>query len=284
MGVNLEGRRLRRQFQREPVSGWSRIPDTQGIDHPLRIHTLGRFSIQVDGAALAVGRQPARQHRPLELLQVLIALGGRDVDIELLSHALWPDTDGDLARNTFEVTLHRLRRLLGIRELLQLSDRRLTLNSSLAWVDAWAFERLANHAERLLPRSGDPVIQQQLARVGERLLALYQGNFLDREASRAWSLTLRERLRSKLLRHITDTGSVWERSGDWQRAINYYRRGLEIDPLTESLYQRLMICYRETGHLGDAMATFRRCEHVLESQFGIAPSAATLELQASLRP
>lgn len=282
MGINLESDRLRRQFQRQPVSGWSRTPDTRVPEHPVRIHTLGRFSIQLHGQAV-YGRH-VRQHRPVELLQALIALGGRDVGVEVLSHALWPDADGDLARNTFEVTLHRLRRLFGLNGLLQLHDHRLTLDSNLAWVDAWSFERLANHAERLLPRSAEPVIQQQLARIGERLMALYQGNFLDREPGRTWSLTLRERLRSKLLRHIVATGQVWERAGEWQRAIGYYLKGLEIDPLTEVLYQRLMVCYRDTGHLGDALATYRRCEQLLHTQFAVKPSASTLALRASLTP
>jgi DNA-binding SARP family transcriptional activator len=282
MGINLESDNLRRQFQRQPISGWSRAPDTRVPDQPVRIHTLGRFSIQLYGQAV-YGRH-VRQHRPVELLQALIALGGRDVGIELISHALWPDADGDLARSSFEVTLHRLRRLFGISDLLQLQDRRLTLNSNFAWVDAWSFERLVNHTERLLPHADDPMIQRQLGRVGERLLNLYQGNFLDREPGRAWSLSLRERLRSKLLRHIIATGQLWERTGEWQRAIGYYRKGLEIDPLTEVLYQRLMICHRETGHLGDALATYERCEQVLYQQFSIRPSASTLALRATLTP
>jgi DNA-binding SARP family transcriptional activator len=281
MGVNLESGNLRRRYQRQPVSGWSRSPDIAGENPPLRIYTLGRFSIQLNGHA--VSAKQSRQHRPLELLQALIALGGRDVAVGVLTQALWPDADGDLAQNTFDVTLHRLRRMLEINDLLLLNDHRLTLNSHLAWVDVWTFERLINHAERLLPRAGDQVVMRQLARVSERLLTLYQGNFLDREAGNAWSLTLRERLRSKLLRHILDNGQVWEQLGEWERAIRFYRKGLEIDPLTEALYQRLMICFRETGQRGDALAIFHRCQAILHRVFQIAPSPTTLALYASLK-
>ena len=281
MGVNLEGRNLRSRYQRQPVSGWSRIPERATEDHPVRIYTLGRFSIQLHG--VAASSKHVHQHRPIELLQALIALGGRDVGIEVLSQALWPDADGDLAKNTFDVTLHRLRRLFGVKNLLLLCDHRLTLNSDLAWVDVWSFERLVNHAERLLPRTDEPVVMRQLARVGERLVTLYQGNFLEREGSNAWSLKLRERLRSKLLRHLLDNGQVWERLGEWDPAIRLYRKGLEIDPLTETLYQRLMICYRETGQRGDALAVFQRCQEILARQFHIAPSSKTLDLYSSLK-
>jgi len=242
---------------------------------------LGRFSVQLHHETVAL--QQTRQHRPLELLQALIALGGRGVSTELLSQALWPDADGDAASNTFDVTLYRLRRLLDIRDLVLLRDHRLTLNGDLAWVDAWTFERLVNHAERLLTRANDPDILRQIARVGARLMTLYQGGFLDREVGNTWSLTLRERLRSKLLRHILEVGRVWERIGEWQRAVRTYRKGLEIDPLTEVLYQRLIICYRQTGHLSDAIGVYHRCRDILDQHFQIQPSAETLELYSSLK-
>jgi len=282
MGVNLESGSLRWRFQREPVSGWSRSPTGLAGDHPVRVYTLGRFSVQVCGNALI--HKQSRQQRPLELLQALIAFGGRDVGVELLCQALWPDADGDLAKNTFDVTLHRLRRLFGNNELFLLRDHRLTLNSQLAWVDAWLFERLVNHAERLLPRTGEPLVIRQLDRVNERLLTLYHGNFLERESANAWSLTMRERLRSKLLRHILDHGRIWEPLGEWERAVRFYRKGLEIDPLTEALYQRLIICYRELGHRGDALAMYHRCEDMLASQFQIEPSPTTRALYTSLKP
>ena len=281
MGINLESRQIQRLYQRQPVSNWSRSPAGRSADQAVRIHTLGRFSVQVYHQPLVP--LPTRRQRPFEMLQALIACGGRDVHAEILSQALWPDTDGDNAQNAFDVTLHRLRRAFDIENLFLLSDRRLTLNSSLAWVDAWAFERLVNHSERLLRHAGKPVIGTQVARCSERLLNLYQGDFLEREATHPWMLTLRERLRSKLLRHLLDAGQVWERAGEWDRSIRFYQRALEIEPLTELLYQRLMICYRETDRIADALTTFRRCQTVLANQFQIAPSKPTRDLYLSLK-
>jgi DNA-binding SARP family transcriptional activator len=282
MGVNLEGRHLRRLHQREPVSGRGRQPDDSFGERPVRIYTLGRFSVQFLGDNLS-GFQ-SRQHRPLELLQILIALGGRNVGIGVICQALWPDADGDLAENSFDVTLHRLRRMFGVRDLLLVEDHRLTLNSSLTWVDAWMFERLVNYAERLIPCSDDPLVMRQLARASERLMLLYQGNFLEREGTAAWSLTLRERLRSKLLRHILDLGRTWEASDDLERAVRLYRKGLEIDPLIEGFYQQLMVCLGKSGRRAEAIAVFRQCREVLDSQLHIQPSKRTLSLYHSLTP
>ena len=86
------------------------------------------------------------QHKPIEMLKALIALGGRDVGETRLSEALWPDTDGDVAHSAFSVTLHRLRKMIG-HSALQLNDSRLSLNPDMCWVDVWACEQLLNQTE-----------------------------------------------------------------------------------------------------------------------------------------
>jgi len=208
---------------------------------------------------------------------------GRDGRLDLPDDDLPVLVNGQPVVTAFDVTLHRLRHLFDIKELFILRDRRLTLNSNLAWVDAWTFERLVNHSERLLHLVSDPMIGRQVARCSERLLNLYQGAFLEREAGNTWTLTLRERLRSKLLRHMLDAGLSWEQDGNWDRAIRFYRKGLEVDPLTEELYQRLIIAYRATGRRAEAMRTFHRCRLILADQFQITPSQQTLELYHSLK-
>jgi len=281
MGINLEGRHIQRLHQRHPVSGWSREPAEQHHEPPVRVHTLGRFAVQAHRQPVTLTRK--RQHKPFELLQVLIALGGRDVHSETLAAALWPETDGDKAQNTFDVTLHRLRRVFGMKELFLLNDRRLTLNSQMAWVDVWAFERTINHCERLLARSADPAVLRQLSRYSERLLTLYQSAFLEREAVRPWMLSLRERLRSKLLRHILDAGKVWQNHNEWAQAIRLYQKGLEIEPVGETLYQHLIVCYRDTGNLAEALNAFHQCRRQLAVQLQIQPSLRTFTLYQSLR-
>ena len=277
MGTNLLGHTTP---QLDQLHSWRKLHSDACDEQPVRIYTLGRFSIQSNHQPIK--RPPSRNQRPIELLQALIAFGGREVHEEILSQALWPDADGDNARTAFEVTLHRLRRIFGIDNLFIIRDRRLTLNNSLAWADVWEFEQLINHGERLLIQAKGQAIVRPLRDCSDRLLHIYQGSFLEREPTRAWALTLRERLRSKLLRHILDVGQIWERAGDWQAATRVYRKGLEIDPLTESFYQRLMICFRESGQIAEALAIFHQCKKVLDEYFQVAPSGKTLDLSTSL--
>src|SRR5271169_6305787 len=74
------------------------------------LYTLGQFKIEVDRKPLHL---QTKGHKPLQLLKVLIALGGQTVAIDQLTESLWPDSDGDRAYGAFTVTLRRLRELIG---------------------------------------------------------------------------------------------------------------------------------------------------------------------------
>ncbi len=122
-------------------------PDEQR-NYPLHVYTLGRFSVSRGLKPIRFARKA--QHRPLELLKVLVALGGREVATDQLAAALWPESEGDEAYNAFEITLHRLRKLAGVEKALVLSNGLLTLDNQLCWVDVWAFEQITGLAETLL--------------------------------------------------------------------------------------------------------------------------------------
>jgi DNA-binding SARP family transcriptional activator len=273
--------RLDRLSQDQQVRNWGQLHENPAADVPVRIHTLGRFGIQLNDSAISLAQ--GRKQRPFEMLKALLAFGGREVHAELLSQALWPDADGDEAQNSFDVTLYRLRRIFGVKDLFIVQDRRLTLNNEHAWVDAWEFEKLVNHGERLLNHSYAADIADELAANSERLLHLYQGPFLEREAMNGWTLGLRERLRSKLLRYILDTGHVWENRDDWDIAIRLYRKGLEIDPCIETFYQRMMICYKASARIAEALATYHHCSDILQNHLKISPCPETRALYEALR-
>ncbi|MEE9303903.1 MAG: bacterial transcriptional activator domain-containing protein [Thiotrichaceae bacterium] len=246
----------------------------------VRVHTLGRFSIQIDGQPLLAAR--LRQQKPLELLQVLIAFGGRDVSADLISSSLWPDADGDDAANAFDVTLHRARRILGYKDAIIANGGRYSINNDRVWVDAWVFERLLNQVDRALMLSKGKAVSRRVEQLLNRALMLYQGAFLSREQIKPWNLSLRERLRSKLLRSILEVGRIAENNSHWYSAIPLYNKGLEIETFAETLYQRLMICYRQSGHKAEALAVYQRCRSNLSNGLCIAPSQETEKIRTSL--
>jgi len=252
-------------------------PDEQR-NYPLQIFTLGRFSVARGIEQIRFARKA--QHRPLQLLKALIALGGREVGSDRLGMALWPESEGDTAYNAFEITLHRLRKLIGVEKALVLSNGLLTLNNQLCWVDIWAFEQAAGHAETLLI-SPHPS-PDELASISSRVVTLYHGHFLGRETPEPWSISLRERLRSKFLRHLLDLARHWEKIGRHEAAIQCYLKGLETDDLAEIFYQRLMVCYQQLGRKSEALAIYRRCRTTLSLILSISPSPATETIRRRL--
>ena len=121
-------------------------PDLEQWPWPVKVYTLGRFGLLVDDRPVEFGRKV--QQKPLALLKALVALGGREVPEAKLTEFLWPEADGDLAHNSFEVALSRLRKLLGTDEALTLKEGRLSLSNRQCWVDVWAFARSLGQAEK----------------------------------------------------------------------------------------------------------------------------------------
>lgn len=241
---------------------------------PLKIYTLGGFAIHKnDQIVRFTGKSP---RKPLELLKALIAFGGNDVNQATLIEALWPELDGDNAQQAFETALYRLRKLLGEEAPLLLKDGRLTLDAPFVWVDSWTLERSVDALRSALENSRAALVDLERG-----VHALYRGHFLPQETA-PWALARREQLRSRFLHTLEHLGRHYEERADWNHAIRSYQRGLEIEPLAETLYYRLMCCYRSLDQPAEALAIYRRCRHALSTLLGIAPSRETEALRAAL--
>lgn len=241
---------------------------------PLKVHTFGRFAVEVGGVLLA---SPGRsQRKPLELLKALLALAdrGRAVSSGRLIQALWPDATGDMARQALRTTLHRLRRIIGP-DVVIATDGHLGLDAGQVWVDLWAFEEVVAEAEREDgDRDGTPVL--------ERVLGLYDGPFLAQEDA-AWAVGTRERMAGRLGRLLTRKGLALLDVGDHAGAVKVYERAVELDPLSERYYRGLMAAHAAGGQTADALAAYLRCRTVLAKRLGVLPSKETEALHAAVR-
>ena len=264
-------KRLIRQHRLVPLA--PHVPNWPWL---VRIYTLGRFSVVCGDQQLAFNGKSPR--KALELLQALIAHGGRDVHITLLMQSLWPEESSSNLQNLFDNTLHRLRRILGPVDVLHVRNGKLTLDPTLCWVDAWSFYRLTLACITGQPgnRTAPETWSDQDARSAWRL---YTGHFLQTEAESAWALPYRERLRNRFHRLVCTFGERLEQMQRWDDAIDVYERGVEVDNLAELLYQRLMFCYQQLGEHAEALRVYRRCRELLSIVLNVAPSARTEQLR-----
>ena len=247
----------------------------------VRVFTLGRFSLLLDGAPAEFGRKAP--HRPLELLKTIIARGGRNITTSSLTAVLWPDVDGDTAKRSFDTTLHRLRKILIDDRALVLEDGKLSLNAHYCWVDIWEFERLLGKVHRILKTNTSGKQVFTLQHITENLINLYQDHFLPTEDMMAWSVSTRERLRSKFIHSLLEIGRYWEAQGNWEQARHCYHKGLDVDDLVEVFYQRLMVCYLKLQRCSEGMSVYRRGQQVLSVVLGLQPEPETESLYLELK-
>jgi DNA-binding SARP family transcriptional activator len=241
--------------------------------YPVRIHTLGRFElIKGDKPLASTGKI---QKKPLEMLKAIIALGGSNVPVEALTDLLWPDAVGDLAHKSFEMTLSRLRRLLGEESLIKYSAGQLSLDPIFCWVDSLDMESIF---EKIKRAGADKAVQ-----LCEKAMGLYKGPFLPSDINLSWTASRRETLQNNMLRAIITVGRHYEEIGQWERAVEYYRRGLDADNLAEELYRRLIVCFQKLDNKAEAVKTYNRCRKLFKEHLDIEPSSETEALYLSIK-
>jgi LuxR family transcriptional regulator, maltose regulon positive regulatory protein len=228
----------------------------------VKVFTLGPdFRVLVGERAVAFPRKA--QHKPLELLQALIALGGQQVPESRLAEALWPDSEADAAQQAVATTLHRLRRLIGSGSIVR-SAGKLSVDRRQCWIDCLACEDIWDRAP------GRPELLVEA-------LALYRGPFLASD-DQPWALACRERLAGKFVRAVQRQAHALCASGQHRAATVEYERALAAEPTRESLYRSLIALSRELGEDAEAADAYRRCQENLRRHFSCEPSRETTRL------
>ncbi|HWQ38240.1 MAG TPA: BTAD domain-containing putative transcriptional regulator [Burkholderiales bacterium] len=193
----------------------------------IRIRMLGQFEITVLGQPICYSRKIPR--KPLALLGLIIALGGRNVPEETLLDALWPESEGDVGYRLLKVTLHRLRTLLDVRDVIVQKGGLLSLDFTQCWVDTLAFQELASKTE---PEALDAA------------LALYKGPLSIPESDAPWAYQFGTRLKALFARTVLARASTLEAQNRPEIALLLYQRGLEANDTIEALHEGVVRCYR----------------------------------------
>ncbi|MEO5772479.1 MAG: winged helix-turn-helix domain-containing protein, partial [Burkholderiaceae bacterium] len=111
----------------------------------IRIQALGGWEIERSDGPLATSRKESK--RLIELLHLLVAQGNTPLPQDQAADALWPDGDGDAARNALDNAVHRLRKWLGGEDRIVLRHGALALNRERCWSDVQALEAALDSLE-----------------------------------------------------------------------------------------------------------------------------------------
>jgi len=232
---------------------------------PLRLYTLGRFSIVRDGQSLGISNGKGHK-KPLEMLQTLIALGGRQVGAEHIIEQLWSDAEGDAAANLFKITLHRLRKLLVHENAIEFAEGRVSINSKLIWVDCWSLTRVLAEARD--------------SNTASRALSLYQDHFLKLEpANNSAIIHYREQLSSRMLGTLKSQIGQFAKLGNWDAVLDLSTRAIALDDIDEDFYDSSIRAHLARGRKAEALRTLEQAKQRY-AQLKLKPSS---RLQALLQ-
>ncbi len=248
---------------------------------PIRIRSLGQFAVAREGEADKPARKESR--KPLDLLKLLLGAGGKAVAVTHLCGVLWPDAEGDAARNSFDNALHRLRKLLGGDRHVQLQSGGLMLDAATCWTDVAALSTCLAQMETRLAEPASEAGAAALLSLADRALLLYQGDFLAGDDSLPDVLLARERIRARWTRHLGEVGAHLQACGQPAQAAQIYQRVIEQQPLAEDIYRRLIQCLITLGQPAEAYEAYRRCRQQLSVVLGCKPAPETDALVAGLR-
>ncbi len=190
---------------------------------------------------------------------------------------LWPDAELEAGRNRFSQALVWLRPHLelspDVRGTILMADRQTAgLNPQAITVDALTFEAAARSALAATSQSASSL---------ETAASLYTGDLLPGYYE-DWVLTERQRLLSLFLSLLQRLISFYEQEANWDRALDYARRALASDPVSEELHFTLMRLLSASGQADAALRQFRELERVLDKELGEKPSPAAYALMQAI--
>ena len=249
----------------------------------IHIRTLGEFSIRKGSYEISKDKWKGKQ--PQKLLKALIASGAQGVRKEILCEDLWPDSTPRSVERTFKVALHRLRTSLEPEVdpvvgfcYVQMKGNKVSLDEELCVVDVDEFLRFARRGFR---EEGNGNEKKALS-FYDKAIAIYGGDFLPDDIYSPWAEMKREELRRKYTDVLSRAARICEKRGSSRKAIDYYQRIIDTDPLCEMAYRKLMVLYSNRGEKNEAIRVYHRCAEALQNGLGMKPSKITTSIYKKL--
>src|SRR5438874_7519983 len=233
---------------------------------------LGPLSVSSDGTPVALGGQKRRA-----LLAVLLLDANNVVSRDRLIDALWGEEPPDTARNTIQVYVSQLRKLLPD-DVLETAPPGYRLILDPDAVDLFEFVRLSEEGRTALGAADAAGAAETL----RAALALWRGAPL---ADLPWEpfaqaeIVRLEELRLAALEDRIEADLALGRHG---QLVGELERLVAEQPLRERLRAQLMLALYRSGRQADALAVYQRARRTLVDELGIEPSESLRHLERGI--
>ena len=216
--------------------------------YPVKIITLGRFDLVINDVQVKFSGKV--QQKPLAMLKLIIALGGKDIPETQTSDILWPDSDGDMAHNSFKVTLNRLRKILGDEKYIIVDGGKLSVNFDFVYIDIRALESIFKKSEKESP--------EKMSELANQAIHIFQGKFLQGEEYLLPVQNVQRELVRKMNRLLLQCFDNFAQKGQSESGLGYLEKALELDSASETVIQKLMRYHLDMGQKEEALKYYQQ--------------------------
>ncbi len=215
----------------------------------VRVRTLGGFRLDIGSKRYKPAHKA--QDKPLELLKLLVtcqALGRESPEKNWIAERLWPEANIENARKSLDMTVGRLRRLLGADEIVSSSEGRLELSRQHVWTDIGMLLHGLSRIRQLRDEyvTGKPAPTHAASISVKALLEHYTGQYLANEDSPPWILAGRQAIVGAVRETLSTAESILGDAAD-DLLIPALEKALSSDQTSEDLARALMRAHLRRG-------------------------------------
>jgi DNA-binding SARP family transcriptional activator len=258
----------------------------------LEIRLFGPFQAALDGTPIA----GFESNKVRALLAYLATESARPQPRERLAGLLWPGWPQKSAMSNLRYALADLRKNLRDREadppFLLISREAIQFNrDSEARVNIVEFERLSDLSDQgsvsidqhpAISSSPDRVRAQSTIKNLQSAIELYRGEFLegfslsDSPPFEEWILAKRAYFKQQVMKVLYTLVEGYEARGQWEPALAYARRQIELEPWQEEAHRQVMRLLAQSGQRSAALAQYETCRRLLAKELGVQPAVVIL--------
>ncbi|WP_405728657.1 BTAD domain-containing putative transcriptional regulator [Anaerotignum sp.] len=233
------------------------------------ITMFGEFTIS-NGKEI-ITDQANRSKKVWTLLEYLIVHRDRAITQKELVDLLWPGNDTKDPINTLKVLMHRVRTLLD--ELGKDSGKKMIYYKSGAygWNDELKYSIDTAEFEAILQHGSEADKDKKLDYLLQAI-RLYQGDFLQKNATDPWIVELSGVYKAKFLQASSEAAEMLFEQHRYTELISLCRHVIKFNPYEETFYLYLLKALVKTQQADKAQEEYRHISELFFREFGITPS------------
>lgn len=246
----------------------------------LTVNLLGTASFSVNGTVVKSDLGPAGRLLACYLFEFMGKVHRR----ERLADLFWQDIEPERGRSALNTAIWRIRKILdsggngASRHLVTIGNEVILEASDRFSVDTHEME---SACKRALGRTADTPVSAGVLDDVSGAVERYAGPFLDGYDD-DWVLQERERLHCLFIRSTFELMRAAANQGHYERALDFGRRVLAVDPLRESVQQDVMLLLLLNGQRVEAIRSYQRLVQRLRNELDIDPMPETTRLNADI--